>query len=74
MKDFKEVPIVSSIARGAAVSLAWSSEINTAMSKFYQDKNADNLASALVAAHDKYGKCAMDGVRRSDPIPELFLI
>ena len=56
MKDFKEVPIVSSIAHGAAVSLAWSSEINTAMSKFYQDKNADNLASALVAAHDKYGK------------------
>jgi len=56
MKDFKEVPIVSSIAHGAAVSLAWSSEINTAMSKFCQDKNADNLASALVAAHDKYGK------------------
>ena len=56
MKDFKEVPIVSSIAHGAAVSLGWSSEINTAMSKFYQDKNADNLASALVAAHDKYGK------------------
>lgn len=56
MKDFKEKPIVSSIAHGAAVSLAWSSEINTAMSKFYQDKNTDNLASALVAAHDKYGK------------------
>ena len=56
MKDFKDLPIVSSIAHGAAVSLAWSSEINTAMSKFYQDKNTDNLASSLAAAHNKYGK------------------
>ncbi|WP_130866167.1 ABC transporter substrate-binding protein [Acidipropionibacterium timonense] len=56
MKDFKSLKIVSSIAHGAAVPLAWSSEINTAMSKFYQDKNTDNLASALVAAHDKYAQ------------------
>ena len=54
MKDFKEKKIVSSIAHGAAVPLAWSSEINTAMSKFHQDKNTDNFVSALVAAHDKY--------------------
>ncbi len=58
MKDFKssDTKIVPSIAHGAAVSLAWSSEINTAMSKFYQDKNTDNLVSALVAAHNKYGQ------------------
>lgn len=56
MKDFKDKPIVASIAHGAAVSLPWSSEINTAMSKFYQDKNTDNLVTALVAAHDKYAK------------------
>ncbi|WP_027587776.1 ABC transporter substrate-binding protein [Acidipropionibacterium thoenii] len=58
MKDFKssDTKIVSSIAHGAAVPLAWSSEINTAMSKFYQDKNTDNLVSALVASHDKYAQ------------------
>jgi len=59
MKDFKDsanVKIVSSIAHGAAVPLAWSSEINTAMSKFYQDKNTDNLAKSLVASHDKYAQ------------------
>ena len=56
MKDFKEVPIVSSIAHGAFFNDTATTEIYTAMSKFYQDKNADNLASALVAAHDKYGK------------------
>lgn len=58
MKDFKDssTKIVPSIAHGAAVSLAWSSEINTAMSKFYQDKNSDNLVSAMVAAHGKYAQ------------------
>ncbi|AXE37974.1 ABC transporter substrate-binding protein [Acidipropionibacterium virtanenii] len=59
MKDFKDssnVKIVSSIAHGAAVPLAWSSEINTAMSKFYQDKSTDNLVKSLVASHDKYAQ------------------
>lgn len=58
MKDYKssDTKIVSSIAHGAAVPLAWSSEINTAMSKFYQDKNTDNLVKAFVAAHDKYAQ------------------
>ncbi|MDN6658016.1 MAG: carbohydrate ABC transporter substrate-binding protein, partial [Acidipropionibacterium jensenii] len=58
MKDFKspDTKIVSSIAHGAAVSLAWSSEINTAMSKYYQDKNSANLVSALVASHGKYAQ------------------
>ncbi|MDN6623555.1 MAG: extracellular solute-binding protein [Acidipropionibacterium jensenii] len=53
MKDFKspDTKIVSSIAHGAAVSLAWSSEINTAMSKYYQDKTPATRGSPLVAAH-----------------------
>ena len=54
MTSFKNDKIVPSIAHGAAVSLAWSSEINTAMSAFYQSRNADALQSALVAAHAKY--------------------
>jgi glucose/mannose transport system substrate-binding protein len=54
MESFKTDKIVPSIAHGAAVSLAWSSEINTAMSAFYQSRNADTLQAALVAAHAKY--------------------
>ncbi len=54
MESFKSDKIIPSIAHGAAVSLAWSSEINTAMSAFYQSKDAGKLQSALVAAHDKY--------------------
>ncbi len=54
MASFKTDKIVPSIAHGAAVSLAWSSEINTAMSAFYQGKDTAKLQSALAAAHDKY--------------------
>ncbi|SER66833.1 glucose/mannose transport system substrate-binding protein [Propionibacterium cyclohexanicum] len=54
MDSFKTDKIVPSIAHGAAVSLAWSSEINTAMSAFYQSKDTAKLQSALAAAHDKY--------------------
>lgn len=54
MASFKSDKIVPSIAHGAAVSLAWSSEINTAVSQFYQSRNTAALQSALAAAHDKY--------------------
>lgn len=54
MSSFKTDKIVPSIAHGAAVSLAWSSEINTAMSAFYQAKDTAKFQSALAAAHDKY--------------------
>lgn len=54
MESFKNDKIVSSIAHGAAVSLAWSSEINTAVSAFYQSRDTDALVSALVSAHSRY--------------------
>ncbi|WP_347351372.1 extracellular solute-binding protein [Intrasporangium sp.] len=53
MKSFKDDTIVSSIAHGAAVSLAWNADISTAISKFYVSKNETQLVSDLVAAQKK---------------------
>lgn len=55
MKDFKSNKIVSSIAHGAAVPLAWSTDMSTAMSKFYAGRNADQRVSDLAAAAKKHG-------------------
>ena len=56
MKSFKEDKIASSIIHGAAANNAWNSEIGTAISKFWTDKNEAGLVSGLVAAADKHNK------------------
>lgn len=53
MKSFKEDKIVASIAHGAAVSLAWNTDISTAISKFYASKDANVLVTDLTAAASK---------------------
>jgi glucose/mannose transport system substrate-binding protein len=53
MKAFKDNKIVSSIAHGAAVSLAWNADISTAVSKFYASKDESQLVSDLAAAAKK---------------------
>ncbi|MDN5797122.1 MAG: extracellular solute-binding protein [Intrasporangium sp.] len=53
MKSFKDDTIVSSIAHGAAVSLAWNADISTAISKFYVSKDEAQLVTDLVAAAKK---------------------
>ena len=54
MEAFKTNQIVSSIAHGAAVSLAWNADISTAISKFYNSKDDATLVSDLAAAAKKY--------------------
>ncbi len=56
MKAFKDDKIVSSIAHGAAVSLAWNTDISTAISKFYSSRDDAVLVTDLVAAAKKYSK------------------
>ncbi|PID98413.1 MAG: sugar ABC transporter substrate-binding protein [Actinomycetales bacterium] len=56
MKSFKEDKIASSIIHGAAANNAWNSEIGTAVSKFWTDKNEADLVAGLVAAADKNNK------------------
>jgi glucose/mannose transport system substrate-binding protein len=53
MEDFSTDEIASSIAHGAAVSLAWNTDISTAVSKFYASQDTETLVSDLVAAADK---------------------
>jgi glucose/mannose transport system substrate-binding protein len=53
MKSFGNDKIVSSIAHGAAVSLAWNADISTAISKFYTGKDEATLVSDLAAAAQK---------------------
>lgn len=53
MESFKKDKIASSIAHGAAVSLAWNTDISTAISKFYAGRDADTLVSDLAAAATK---------------------
>lgn len=53
MEAFKSDTIVSSIAHGAAVSLAWNTDISTAVSKFHSGRNADQLVKDLAAAATK---------------------
>lgn len=54
MKSFKEDTIVSSIAHGAAVNMAWLSKISTAMSKFYSGRDEAELLSDLSSAAQTY--------------------
>lgn len=53
MEAFKSDTIVSSIAHGAAVSLAWNTDISTAVSKFYASRDANTLVTDLAAAASK---------------------
>lgn len=50
MKSFKSDKIVSSIAHGAAVSVAWGKDINAAMAKFMATKDQGALKTDLVKA------------------------
>lgn len=56
MESFKNDKIASSIAHGAAANNAWNSEIGTAVSKFWTDKDEAGLVAGLVAAADKNNK------------------
>lgn len=53
MADFKSNKIVSSITHGAAVNLAWNTDIGTAVSKFYHSKDQATFISDLAAAAKK---------------------
>ena len=53
MSDFKSNTIVSSIAHGAAVNLAWSTDISTAVSKFHSSRDDATLVKDLAAAAKK---------------------
>ncbi len=53
IKSFAEDTVVSSLAHGAAASIAWSGDISSAVGKFGADKDASSLVSALVAAAAK---------------------
>jgi len=44
---------VSSIAHGAAVSLAWNTDMSTAISKFHANRDDKTLVNDLVAAAKK---------------------
>ena len=54
MKSFKEDVIASSIAHGAAVSMAWLSDMSTAMSKFYSGRDEAGLVTDLSSAAKTY--------------------
>lgn len=54
MESFKNDQIASSIQHGAAVPLAWLTDINAAVSKFYTTKDDAALVTDLAAAATKY--------------------
>ena len=54
MEAFKTNQIVSSIAHGAAVSLAWNADMSQAISKFYTSRDDATLVTDLTAAAKKY--------------------
>ena len=54
MQSFKDDVIASSIAHGAAVSMAWLSDMSTAMSKFYSGRDEAVLLSDLSSAAQTY--------------------
>lgn len=56
MKSFKDDKIASSIIHGAAANNAWNSEIGTAVSKFWTDKNEEGLVKGLIDAAAKNNK------------------
>ncbi|MEX1908756.1 extracellular solute-binding protein [Janibacter sp. Y6] len=53
MEDFTSDTIISSIAHGAAVPLAWSTDISTAVAKFSSSKDEATLVKELSAAAEK---------------------
>lgn len=53
MKSYKSDKIAPSIAHGAAMQQAWSSDITTALSKYVSDKDASAFVTALDAAAKK---------------------
>ncbi len=55
MAAFKSNKIAPSIAHGAAVNLAWGTDISTAVSKFYHGKNEATLVADLAAAAKRNG-------------------
>nr|WP_229661890.1 extracellular solute-binding protein [Phycicoccus endophyticus] len=50
MSAFQDNTIVSSIAHGAAVNQAWLTDISSAVSKFYSQRDVDGLVSDLATA------------------------
>ncbi len=56
IKDFSQDKIVSSLAHGAAVPVAWLNELSTAVSKFGGDGNVAALQDAAAATADKFAK------------------
>lgn len=56
MEDFKSDTIVSSIAHGAAVPLAWLTDISSAIAKFYNGQDEDALVKDLTSAAEKHGQ------------------
>jgi glucose/mannose transport system substrate-binding protein len=56
IKDFSQDKIVSSLAHGAAVPVAWLNELSTAVSKFGGDGNVSALQDAAAATADKFAK------------------
>lgn len=53
MEAFKTNKIASSIAHGAAVSLAWNADMSQAISKFYNSRDDAQLVTDLAAAATK---------------------
>jgi glucose/mannose transport system substrate-binding protein len=56
IKDFSQDKIVSSLAHGAAVPVAWLNDLSTAVSKFGGDKNIDGLQNSAADIAKKFAK------------------
>ncbi len=56
IKDFSQDTIVSSLAHGAAVPVAWLNDLSTAISKFGGDKNIDALQGSAADLAEKFAK------------------
>ena len=54
--DFSQDKIVSSLAHGAAVPVAWLNELSTAVNKFGGDTNVAALQDSAAATAEKFGK------------------
>ncbi|MFQ4147715.1 ABC transporter substrate-binding protein [Arthrobacter sp. LAPM80] len=56
IKDFSQDKIVSSLAHGAAVPVAWLNDLSTAVSKFGGDKNVAGLQTSAADLAKKFAK------------------
>ncbi|MGO4382872.1 ABC transporter substrate-binding protein [Specibacter sp. RAF43] len=56
IKDFSQDKIVSSLAHGAAVPVAWLNDLSTAVSKFGGDGNVETLQTSAAAIATKFAK------------------